>query len=226
MVFCVDDIFLAQLFQFAHHGAAVGADVFGERAERKGERKAHAAGLLCLLVEKAQQLFADGAAGEHLDPLTQVQGFFREKLKEVRHDLTVAGAGVFAPLGDLIVTHKEDAAVLAAGDDGTAVTKAGKGQLLAENAACIHRFEHCTAAVGVQADELGAAREQHADHILLLAAGEDGLPRAETTLVGAEAFEHIPAGLFIHARKKSRIPAVHPSSLPRGRAALPVQHNY
>ena len=161
-------------------------------------------------MEKAQQLFADGTAGEHLDALAEVQGFAREQTEEVRHDLRVAIAGVFAPLGDLVVAHEEDAAVLAAGDDGAAVAKAGEGQLLAEDAALVHCFEHRAAPVGMQADKLGAAREQHADHLLLLAADEDGLPRGETALVCAKAREHIPAGLLVYACKKSRIPAVHP----------------
>ena len=63
MTFRADDRLLAQLFHLAHHGAAVGADVFGQRAEREGEQKACAAAQLCLLVKKAEQLLADGAAG-------------------------------------------------------------------------------------------------------------------------------------------------------------------
>ena len=86
-----------------------------------------------------------------------MQGFFREQLEEVRHDLAVAGAGVFAPLGDLIVAHEEHAAVLAALDDGAAVAIAGEGQLLAEHAALVHRFKHRAPAVGVQAQQLRAA---------------------------------------------------------------------
>ena len=161
-----------------------------------------------------------------MERLAEVQGFAREELKEIRHDLAVAGTGVFAPLGDLIVAHEKNAAVLAAGNERAAVAKAGKGQFLAENAALVHRFEHRAAAVRVQTQELCTAREQHADHILLLAAGENGLPRGIAALIGAEAFEHIPAGLLVHARKKSRIPAVHPPSLPCGRAALAVQHSH
>ena len=59
------------------------------------------------LLEKAQQLFADGAASEHLDPAAQMQRLFREQLEEVRYDLTVAGAGVFAAPNEIGVGQKQ-----------------------------------------------------------------------------------------------------------------------
>ena len=83
MAFRADDVLLAQLFELAHHGAAIGADVFGKRAEREGEGEAPAAVEIGLLVEKAQQLFADGPAGKHLDALAEVQGFAREQAEEI-----------------------------------------------------------------------------------------------------------------------------------------------
>lgn len=54
-----------------------------------------------------------------------------------------------------------------------------------------------------------AAREQHADHILLLPTGEDGLSCAEALLVCAEAAQHIFARYFVHACKQRGIAAVH-----------------
>ena len=137
----------------------------------------------------------------------------------------MAVAGVFAPLGDLVVAHEEDAAVLAAGDDGTAVAKAGEGQLLAEDAALVHCFEHRAAPVRMQADKLGAAREQHADHILLLTAGEDRLPGSEAQLIGAEAAQHVFARRFVHAGKQRRITAVHRSPSCRAALTLSVQRS-
>lgn len=109
------------------------------------------------LLEKAQQLFADGAAGEHLDPAAQMQRLFREQLEEVRYDLAVAGAGVFAALCDLVIAHEDDAAVLAALDERAAVAKAGERQLLAKDTALVHAFKHGAVAVGVQAQKRRAA---------------------------------------------------------------------
>ena len=140
-----------------------------------------------------------------------MQGLFREQLEEVRYDLTVAGAGVFAALCDLVIAHEDDAAVLAALDERAAVAKAGERQLLAKDAALVHAFKHGAVAVGVQAQKRRAAREQHADHILLLSAGEDGLSCAEALLVSAEAAQHIFARCFVHTCKQCGIAAVHRS---------------
>jgi hypothetical protein len=63
----------------------------------------------------------------------------------------------------------------------------------------------------VQAQKRRAAREQHADHILLLSAGEDGLSCAEALLVSAEAAQHIFARCFVHTCKQCGIAAVHRS---------------
>lgn len=71
-----------------------------------------------------------------------MQRLFREQLEEVRYDLTVAGAGVFAALCDLVIAHEDDAAVLAALDERAAVAKAGERQLLAKDAALVHAFKH------------------------------------------------------------------------------------
>ena len=64
-------------------------------------------------------------------------------------------------------------------------------------------------AVGVQAQKRRAAREQHADHVLLLPAGEDSLSCAEALLIRAEATQHIFARCFVHACKQRGIAAVH-----------------
>ena len=64
-----DEVLLAHLAHLAHHGAAVGADVVGKHAEGKRQGERPAAVLVGELLEKAQQLFADGAAREHLHPL-------------------------------------------------------------------------------------------------------------------------------------------------------------
>lgn len=58
-----DEVLLAHLAHLAHHGAAVGADVVGKHAEGKRQGERPAAVLVGELLEKAQQLFADGAAG-------------------------------------------------------------------------------------------------------------------------------------------------------------------
>ena len=177
------------------------------------------------LLEKAQQLFPDGAAGKHLDPAAQMQGLFREQLEEVRYDLTVAGTGIFAPLGDLVVAHEDYAAILAALDERAAVAKAGERQLFAEDAAFLQRFEHGAVAVRMQAQKRGTSGEQHADHILLLTAGEDRLPGSEALLIGAEAAQHVFARRFVHAGKQRRITAVHRSPSCRAALTLSVQRS-
>ena len=61
-------------FQFPHHGAAVGADVIRQGAEGEGQGKAQAVLLGREDAEAAQQLFPNGAAGEHLHPLAEGEG--------------------------------------------------------------------------------------------------------------------------------------------------------
>ena len=91
-----------QLFQLPHHGAAVGADVLRQGAEGEGQGKAQAPRLVGENAEAAQQLLPGGAAGEHLHPLAEVEGLFRQQGEEALQERGVVLAVFPAGVGQVL----------------------------------------------------------------------------------------------------------------------------
>ena len=157
-----DHALVFQLPDLPEHGAPVHTQVIRQSGARKGNGEHSLLGVIRTQIKIAQQTIPDGAAAQHLHPFTEPQRLFGNEPEQIFRDLGVAGAGVAASLGDLIVGDEADLAVRVGGYiDGVLI--AGKSKTFTEQSALLHPFQNGTAAVFIGADQGRHALEDDAD---------------------------------------------------------------
>ena len=190
----------AHLFQFTHHGAAVGGNIVCQRTERKRQHTPVGVALGCQHAEIAHQLLANAAAAEDLHPLRQRGGLFRHQTEHVFHHATVMITGLFAALGQLITAHKPNLTGLFAHHSNMVAADIVKHQHLTKHAAGVQVLQNGTAAVFVNTLQQGAALGQNTDGTALGIKFIHHILGVEILLTHAKAIAHavplVPADSF------------------------------
>ena len=135
-----DQPFLLHFLDFPHHCTAVNAKIIGKLEQGKGQGEAECACLGALDAEIAHQLAANGAVAEDIHLFCQRNHLVPHQAQHIFRHLCVMRAGIFAPLGDVVLFDEKNGAILFAdGDEG--ILLVGKGECRPEHACFLQIFQ-------------------------------------------------------------------------------------
>lgn len=180
---------IGHFFELPHHGAPVQAQIFRQRAVRDGDCEHGAALLRAQKIEIGRQLQPDGRLREDIDPVGLKLRLARRELEQVAHQLAVVGARVGAPLDDVLIVDKQNAARLARAHI-VLLHIAGEQKDLPKYAVAKQLLHHALIPVRVTVVQAGVAAHQHAQLLRAAGIGHDDLPRVKAHLTGAETHVH------------------------------------